>query len=302
MDEGQLQELEKAEQEIARGEAMARAAHQRIQKGELYRARGYRSFREYEALMRTKEVSLPYNAWRLSHDPLLDEVLATVDFERLGSLPRERKNDKWFDRPEKFLARALAEARAIGLDTGPPRRVLDLGAGPGYFLHVAQFFGHTALGLERMAVCTPFHAWLGVDAVEGSVTASTPLQAFPERFDMVTAQKIQFDDVRGPAGKHHWGVEEWGFLLDDLRENVLRPGGSVYLRLNKRNRRHTGPRFGDPELAADWAARGGVPAALDRSTLFAPLLPGRNVQPSRAAAARAYATRMAAVCPAVGWS
>lgn len=222
--------------------------------------------------------------WQLLHDPLLDEVLATVDFEQLGTLPRERKNDKWFNRPEKFLARALAEARAIGLDTGPPRRVLDLGAGPGYFLHVAQFFGHTALGLERaMAVCAPFHAWLGVDAVPCSVTARTPLQAFPDRFDVMTAQKIQFDVVRGPAGKRYWGVEEWGFLLDDLRENVLRPGGSVYLRLNKRNRRYTGPRFGDPELAADWAARGGVPAALRRSTLFAPLRPGppRAAIPSR---------------------
>jgi hypothetical protein len=285
MDEDQLQELEKAEQEIARAEAMARAARQRIQEGELYRARGYRSFREYEALIRTKEGSLPHNAWRLSHDPLLDEVLAKVDFERLGTLPRERKNDKWFNRPEKFLARALAEARAIGLDTGPPRRVLDLGAGPGYFLYVAQFFGHTALGLEpRMAVCAPFHAWLGVDAVAGSVTATTPLQAFPDRFDLVVGQKIQFDVVRGPAGKRYWGVEEWGFLLDDLRENVLRPGGSVYLRLIKGNRRrYTGPRFGDPELAADWAARGGVPAALPRSTLFAPLLPGpqRAAIPSR---------------------
>lgn len=215
-------------------------------------------------------------AKRFLHDPLLDEVLATVDFERLGTLPRGRKNDKWFNRPEKFLARALAEARAIGLDTGPPRRVLDLGAGPGYFLHVAQFFGHTALGLERaMAVCAPFHAWLGVDAVAGSVTARTPLQAFPDRFDVVTAQKIQFDVVRGPVGQRYWGVEEWGFLLDDLRENVLRPGGSVYLRLTKGNR--------DPELAADWAARGGVPAALRRSTLFAPLLPGpqRAAIPSR---------------------
>lgn len=190
-DEDQLQELEKAEQEIARAEAMARAARERIQEGELYRARGYRSFREYEALIRTKEASLPHNAWRLSHDPLLDEVLATVDFERLATLPRDRKNEKWFNRPAKFLARALAEAQAIGLDTGPPRRVLDLGAGPGYFLHVAQFFGHTALGLEpRMAVCAPFHAWLGVDAVAGSITAKTPLQAFPDRFDLVTAQKI----------------------------------------------------------------------------------------------------------------
>src|SRR5215216_597494 len=89
MDEDQLQELEKAEQEIARGEATVRAARQRIQERELYRARGYRSFREYEALIRTQEVSLPYNAWRLAHDPLLDEVLATVDFERLGTLPRE---------------------------------------------------------------------------------------------------------------------------------------------------------------------------------------------------------------------
>ena len=276
MDEDQLQELEIAEQEIARAEAMARAARERIQEGELYRARGYRSFREYEALIRTKEGSLPHNAWRLSHDPLLDEVLATVDFERLGTLPRDRKNEKWFNRPEKFLARALAEARAIGLDTDPPRRVLDLGAGPGYFLHVARFFGHTALGLEpRLEVCAPFHAWLGVDAVAGSITARAPLQTFPDRFDVVTAQKIQFDVVDGPAGKRYWGVEEWGFLLDDLRENVLRPGGSVYLRLTKGNR--------DPELAADWAARGGVPAALPRSTLFAPLLPGprRAATPSR---------------------
>jgi hypothetical protein len=218
------------------------------------------------------------------HDPLLDEVLATVDFERLGTLPRERKNAKWFDRPEKRLARALAEARAIGLDTGPPRRVLDLGAGPGYFLHVAQFFGHSALGLERaMEVAAPFHAWLGVDAVEGSVTACTPLQALPDRFDVVTAQKIQFDVLRDADGKRFWGVEEWGFLLDDLRENVLRPDGTVYLRLNKRNRRYPGPRVGDPELAADWAARGGVRGPLPRSTLFAPLLPGpqRAAVPSR---------------------
>ena len=222
--------------------------------------------------------------WQLLHDPLLDEVLATVDFERLGTLPREPKNAKWFNGPEKFLARALAEARAIGLDTGPPRRVLDLGAGPGYFLHVAQFFGHTALGLEpAMAVCAPFHAWLGVDVVAGSVTARTPLQAFPGRFDVVTAQKIQFDVVQGPAGKRLWGVEEWGFLLDDLRENVLRPGGSVYLRRSKRKRGYTGPALRDPELVADWAARGGVPAGLRRGTLFAPLLPGpqREATPRR---------------------
>lgn len=51
------------------------------------------------------------------------------------------------------------------------------------------------------------------------------------RFDLVTAYRCQFN--YNPARKRLWTVDEWAFFFDDLRQNVLKPGGRFVLKLTR---------------------------------------------------------------------
>jgi SAM-dependent methyltransferase len=144
--------------------------------------------------------------------------------------PTEDGLAKYLDTP-RWLAVCDQRVRRLGLDVEPPRRVLDLGCGCGYFLHVCRNYGHEVLGLDRVgreAFYRDVTAALGAPVVEEDVR---PFVSLPDlgRFDAITAYMITFNGHRTPQ---LWDVAEWRFFLDDL-ERRLNPGGVIALEMNR---------------------------------------------------------------------
>lgn len=155
---------------------------------------------------------------------------------------RERFRNYWnpfpITRPAKFLDLNVWLREAIyryflwtGLpDREPGLRVLDLGAGTGYFLVVCRHLGHRVLGLDLdteplYRECFDF---FGLDRIIYRIEPMTPLIALPHEMDVITAFMTAFNihDDGSP-----WGVDEWTFLLRDLRAR-LSARGRIIIRFN----------------------------------------------------------------------
>jgi SAM-dependent methyltransferase len=140
---------------------------------------------------------------------------------------------KFFDAPF-WVQGKMRIAWRLGLHQPPRRRILDLGAGGGHFLFVAKFWGHSVQGLdlaESVSSTAAMYAGLrrafAIPCAAGAVAAFDPLPPLGQ-FDLVTALLVTFC---GPREKP-WSTEAWSFFLDDVRANLLAPGGRVYLQLN----------------------------------------------------------------------
>jgi len=131
-----------------------------------------------------------------------------------------------------------------------PKRILDLGCGAGYFLYIAQLLGHSGLGLDmdRLSMFREVTRLLGVRRVVQQIEAFRPLPDFGQKFDLITAFMICFNNHKMP---HLWKVPEWDFFLDDLAKH-LTPRGRVWLELNQE---YDGT-FYTPELKAYLQKRG----------------------------------------------
>src|SRR4030095_14913690 len=49
---------------------------------------------------------------------------------------------------EKWMQINLRRVQDLGLDYGLRKRILDIGSGTGYFLHICRFLGHDVVGLD----------------------------------------------------------------------------------------------------------------------------------------------------------
>jgi SAM-dependent methyltransferase len=127
----------------------------------------------------------------------------------------------------------LAVSRAVehGLDRSPPRRILDLGCGTGYFLMVARQWGHDVLGLDidHHEIFNEVTRMAGVPRVVHRIVPFEPLPDLGESFDLITAYMVKFNHR---SRDNHWGTAEWDYFLKDCRSR-LRPGGTMLLRLNR---------------------------------------------------------------------
>jgi SAM-dependent methyltransferase len=131
------------------------------------------------------------------------------------------------------------------------KRILDLGCGAGYFLYIAQLLGHSGLGLDmdRVAMFRDITRLLGVRRVVQRIEAFRPLPDFGQKFDLITAFMICFNDHKMPG---LWKTPEWDFFLDDLAKH-LKPRGRVWLELNQ----EYDETFYTPELKEFFQKRGG---------------------------------------------
>src|SRR6266568_3014784 len=135
--------------------------------------------------------------------PKFQEIRQRYSLENpVGDWPKYLDLDRWIDIN-------IRRIREIELDLSRLKRILDLGCGAGYFLHIAQL--------------------LGVRRVVWRIHPLTPLPNFGERFDLITAFMICFNNHKQP---NLWGVPEWEFFLNDL-DNYLAPRGRVWLELNR---------------------------------------------------------------------
>jgi SAM-dependent methyltransferase len=132
---------------------------------------------------------------------------------------------------DRWIRINIRRIRQLELDLARPKRILDLGCGAGYFLYIAQLLGHSGLGLDmdRLAMFREITRLLGVRRVVRRIEAFQPLPDFGQKFDLITAFMICFNNHKMPG---LWKVPEWEFFLDDLAKH-LTPRSRVWLELNQ---------------------------------------------------------------------
>ena len=174
-------------------------------------------------------------------------VIETIDpagFERIRR--RYAVADPGADWPkylelDRWIGVNIRRIRQLELDLARPQRILDLGCGAGYFLYIAQLLGHSGTGLDmdRLPMFREITRLLGVRRVVQQIEALCPLPKFGQKFDVITAFMICFNNHKMPG---LWGVPEWEFFLDDLTKhlNAARSGLARIESGIRRNLLHAG--------------------------------------------------------------
>ncbi|WP_246158099.1 class I SAM-dependent methyltransferase [Reyranella soli] len=175
----------------------------------------------------------------------LRALMARVDSARLDALRTEHAEAMRTADPASgykyldvayFTLLKLLLARELGLDRGPPRRILDIGTAGGHFPFVCRHFGHDVVAID---VENPLYegitACLGVQRTIARVEPYRPLPDLGGRFDLITVCNTTFNERGDPPV--YWTPAEWQFLLDDLVANHLRYPGELYVKLNKEIKR-----------------------------------------------------------------
>ena len=137
---------------------------------------------------------------------------------------------KYLDAP-KWLTLNIRYAKELGLIEKPPKSVLDLGCGGGFFLVVCRMLGSKVLGLDldKDIVLNEMIKLFKLERVTWRIRAFVKLPDFKRRFDLITAFMICFNF---PPRHTHWGPREWDFFLSDMSDRLL-PDGRLLLSLNK---------------------------------------------------------------------
>jgi SAM-dependent methyltransferase len=151
---------------------------------------------------------------------------------------------------ERWIEINIRRIREVELDLSRPRRILDLGCGAGYFLYIAQLLGHRGIGLDmdQLPMFRELTRLLGVRRVVQRIDAFRPLPDFGQKFNLITAFMICFNNHKMPD---LWKVPQWEFFLDDLAKH-LTPRGRIWLELNQE---YDGT-FYTPELEEFFQKRG----------------------------------------------
>jgi SAM-dependent methyltransferase len=186
-------------------------------------------------------VSAKKHTKRILHKPRFpleaDRIIETIDRTKFEQI-RERYavDDPGEDWPKyldiaRWMDINIRRVRELELDLSPPKRILDLGCGTGYFLYICKLLGHEILGLDldEVPMFAELTNLLGVPRVIFRVQPFTPLPKFGKKFDLITSFLICFNNHKQPD---LWSVPEWEFFLDDLATH-LAPGGRVWLELNR---------------------------------------------------------------------
>ena len=170
-------------------------------------------------------------------DPDLYHAIQAAHLDA-GAIGRDGNRLKYLDTPT-WSGGKFDHALRLGLHKAAPLRILDLGAGPGHFQLVAEYFGHRTLGLDiplgpgplgpRRHVYDDLCAFFGLRKIEHRISARARLPRLSGRFDLVTSFMTCFSTDAKAA--RPWGVADWTFLLKDLRDHVLAEGGRIYLNL-----------------------------------------------------------------------
>ncbi len=132
---------------------------------------------------------------------------------------------------DKWLTLNIRYAKELGLLDKPPRSVLDVGCGGGFFLMVCRALGARVLGLDldKDLVLNEMIRLFRLERVTWRVRAFVKLPDFRRKFDLITAFMICFNF---PPRHPYWGARQWDFFLNDMTDRML-PAGRLLLSLNK---------------------------------------------------------------------
>ncbi len=172
---------------------------------------------------------------RRLHPIPLRPLLAKIDQRRMREIEEKYRDSDVgiakYARVPEFMRMNIERVQDLNLHRQPPMDLLDLGCGGGFFLYIAQQYGHRCVGLDVswFPVFGDLVELMGVDRRVWEIKAFEPLPDLGRKFDLITAYSTGFN--RKPD-KTLWGPAEWDFLLKDLTNNYLRPGGKIFLGLN----------------------------------------------------------------------
>lgn len=124
----------------------------------------------------------------------------------------------------------------LWLDRSPPLRILDLGCGAGYFLHICKHFGHHVLGFDtdNEPLFRATTELLDVPRVIGRIDRQVPLPDLHQTFDLVTAHRICFHRIGKVREGVEWSPADWEFFINDVRTRFLSETGRLLLDFNPR--------------------------------------------------------------------
>lgn len=208
-------------------------------------------------------LSLWEHACRWTHPVDANKILAAIDrdeLQRLRARYPERPNARKINAYENaayWIEVNVRRVQDLWLDRSPPLRILDLGCGPGYFLHVAQLFGHSGIGLDTKndPLFDGLTEFLGVQRTIARIEPQVPLPDLGEKFDLITAHRVCFHRLErtGPHQWREWAPLDWKFFIADVRSRFLEPNGRLYLEFNPR---HDGSSPLTPEIRAAFKNEG----------------------------------------------
>ena len=162
-------------------------------------------------------------------------MMAKIDTDRLREIQQRHGGSsaryaKYAD-VEHWLSINFPRVQELKLDCSPPKQVLDLGCGAGFFLFLVKQAGHSCVGLDvgDYPLSNELIEFFGVDRLTWRIRAFEPLPDFGRQFDLITAFSAAFnrnaDETRG------WTADEWEFFLNDISQH-LKPGGRILLEIN----------------------------------------------------------------------
>jgi SAM-dependent methyltransferase len=203
-------------------------------------------------------------------------VERAVDIERIKRLRREvapmyREQPfsaaKYADFP-LWLLRNLHRAARLGLHQTSGLRILDIGAGPGYFIAAAQALGHDCSGIDVEDSCfTPLERRVYSELLESlncrqrvapvSIERFVPYPFRGESYDLITAFLTCFNRH---AQSDVWGVPEWRFFVEDVLGG-MRQGGRLFVGLNDDPKRFGSLKYYDAALLEYFQSVGTVKGA-----------------------------------------
>jgi SAM-dependent methyltransferase len=208
-------------------------------------------------------------AWRRAQRYLfplpLRPIVADLDQARLREIQaRYREVPRGFAKyidVHRYLRLNRERVQDLQLHRVAQQRVLDLGCGGGFFLYILKRLGHNVLGLDtgQHALYGELTELFGVPRLVWRIKPLEPLPDLGSRFDWITAFSIAFDTVQD--GEERWGPSEWNFLLEDLHDRHLAPGGKMLFALNP----GASGTYYTPQLREFFLARG---AAVERERIF----------------------------------
>ena len=192
---------------------------------------------------------------RLFQRDSIKPFFAKIDIERLRDIQKRYAGStdryaKYAD-VERWLKINLPRVRELRLDRSPPKQILDLGCGAGFFLFLAKQFGHSGLGLDvgDFRLSNELIELLEVERVTGRIRAFEALPDFGRKFDLITAFSAAFN--RAEDESRGWNPDEWKFFLDDLDRHRA-PSGQILLELNSGKDK----RYFPPEIREFFLKRG----------------------------------------------
>lgn len=161
----------------------------------------------------------------MRRDDLIARLHARVDKDALDEIRSKYADDyRKYAEPNEWIATNVSHAERAGLLDGQRRRVLDLGAGPGWFVLVARELGHEVVGVdvEHGGVLGDIARVLGVSDLirDHLVSFDRPLPDERE-WDGVTAHMITFNGHHNPDDLPVWGVREWSTFLDAISAQLV---------------------------------------------------------------------------------